>query len=669
MARPIAGAAPCVPWSTVALLLALIPAAAAGLAETDGCALVQVDMKVSMQPEQLQMKVNVAGAPGGDPCKAVDPWIRRQCTTMELPADPQAQQGGAAEAEDEVTRLKRQLAATEAKAKGGAAAEAVNLKQEESHQQRILVDASRIQEMQKLARGAAKELTRMEMHMTKLGAKLPPIDFSALMSHPTIVNGLLMGDLTGALINLAKDAKPPTSLQSRTTDLLNGHSLIYNNVAVVVILACVCTMPFIGYQLDRRSKSGEEQTPKRFSYRVGLLLLASYLIWVPAIFSSDFSFNIGFIVPVSNQRVGITQDERHGHVAGPINESTRTLVHLLWSTRAHLGAILVAIYAFIVPAAKLILLGIGEKYRFSEKIHLRRLSRNCILLMQFISKWAAPDMFAYVLLYYLIRKLQHLPVSTLGMFDIGFTCYSVFTLTCAISSLGITLPQVPGSELEDVKPPLVKRVFGLSPRGVFVLASCLATAWMCFFAIGIVTPCFALHLDGELLQHHVPDNMKQVLKMIKLNQIIGRQDVSVLRSMWSMLYWFVTDRDLNLLLAFVMLAGFAVSLTALNMATLLKAAWQLSRGKPPCLAIANSHVFKHLCMLDVLVMGVFVGTLAAGIYSEVGVVISVRYGCLVLVMAELMHYLTHFVVHSAAEYEIKAAAVQLDGEKGKDIAK
>jgi len=289
--------------------------------------------------------------------------------------------------------------------------------------------------------------------------------------------------------------------------------------------------------------------------------------------------------------------------------------------------------------------------------------------MQFISKWAAPDMFAYVLLYYLIRKLQHLPVSTLGMFDIGFTCYSVFTLTCAISSLGITLPQVPGSELEDVKPPLVKRMFGLNSRGVFVLASCLATAWMCFFAIGIVTPCFALHLDGEVLQHHVPDNMKQVLKMIKLNQIIGRQDVSVLRSMWSMLYWFVTDRDLNLLLAFVMLAGFAVFLTALNMATLLKAAWQLSRGKHPCLAIANSHAFKHLCMLDVLVMGVFVGTLAGGIYSEVGVVISVRYGCLVLVMAELMHYLTHFVVHSAAEYEIKAAAVQLDGEKGKDIAK
>jgi len=652
-------AAPCVPWIAAAFLLALIPAAAAGLAETDECALVQVDMKVDRQPDaQVQMRVDVAGAPGGDPCKAVDPWIRRMCTTIELPAAPQDVEG-----DDEVSRLKKQLAAAEAKA--------VNLNQEEDQTQRILVDANRMQEMQRLGRGAARELTKLEMHMTKMGTHLPPIDFSALMNNPTIMNGLLMGDLTGALLTLAKDAKSPTSLESRTTDLLNGHTLLYNNVAFAVVLAFVCTMPFIGYQLDRRSKSGEEQTPRRFSYRIGLLLLASYLIWIPAIFSSDFSFNIGFIVPVSDQRVGITQDERHGHVAGPINESTRTLVQLLWSTRAYTGAIIVAIYAFIVPAAKLLLLGIGEKYRFSEKVHLRRLARNCILLMQFISKWAAPDMFAYILLYYLIRKLEHLPVSTLGMFDVGFTCYSIFTLTCAISSLGITLPQVPGSELEGVKPSLVKRVFGLSPRGVFVLVSCLATAWLCFFAIGIVTPCFALHLDGEVLQHHVPDNMKQVLKMIKLNRIIERQEVSVLRSMWSMLYWFATDKDLNLLLAFVMLAGFAVFLTALNMATLFKAALQMSRGtaigKHPCPAITKSHAFKHMCMLDVLVMGVFVSTLAGGIYRSVGVIISVRYGSLVLVISELLHYLTHFVVHSAAEDEIKVAGVQLDGKKGKAI--
>jgi hypothetical protein len=615
MARPTKRAAPCLPWSAVACLLALIPASATGLAVTDDCALVQVDARVTPAPSDGHLPEGGAHL-GAD----VDPQV-------------------------------------------------VNL-HATGHGVKVLADASKMEMLMNLTR---------ELSSIRFGAHLPPIDFSALMSHPTIINGLLMGDLTTAIVNLANEQTPPTSLQARTTDMLNGNSLLYNNVAVVVILACICTMSLIGYQLDSRPKSGEEQTPKRFSNRIGLLLLASYLIWIPAIFSSDFSFNIGFIVPVSGQRVGITQDERHGHVPGPINESTRTLIHLLWSTGAHFGAVLIAIYAFIVPIAKLLLLGTGEMYRFSEKVHLRRLSRNCILLMQFISKWAAPDMFAYVLLYYLIRKLQHLPVSTLGMFDIGFTCYSVFTMTCAISSLGITLPQVPGSELEEVRPPWVKRVFARNPRGVFVLASCLATAWMCFFAIGLVTPCFALHLDGELLQHHVPDNMKQVLKMIKLNRIIGRQDVSVLQSMWAMLYWFATDKDLNLLLAFVMLAGFAVFLTALSMATLLRTAWQLSRGaavgKHPCPAITNSHIFKHLSMLDVLLMGVFVGTLAGGIYNKVGVVISVRYGCLVLMAAELMHYLTHFVVHSAADYEIKVAAIQataansVNSGKGKDVPK
>jgi len=37
------------------------------------------------------------------------------------------------------------------------------------------------------------------------------------------------------------------------------------------------------------------------------------------------------------------------------------------------------------------------------------------------------------------------------------------------------------------------------------------------------------------------------------------------------------------------------------------------------------------------------------------------------VISELLHYLTHFVVHSAAEDEIKVAGVQLDGKKGKAI--
>ncbi|CAK0908383.1 unnamed protein product, partial [Prorocentrum cordatum] len=199
--------------------------------------------------------------------------------------------------------------------------------------------------------------------------------------------------------------------------------------------------------------------------------------------------------------------------------------------------------------------------------------RYCICLMQFISKWAAPDMFAYVLLYYLIRRLQNLPVSTLCMFDIGFTCYSVFSITCAISSLGVPLPKIESDEVvKEVKPPLVRRMIagsfespGAEKRRLLVLVGLLATVWACLFAYGLGVPCFALRLDADLLKDHVPDGMKQVLKMIKLNKIIFPQNVSLVQAMGSLMYWFATDHDLNILLGFVMLAVFAVTLTALNM--------------------------------------------------------------------------------------------------------
>jgi len=378
-------------------------------------------------------------------------------------------------------------------------------------------------------------------------------------------------------------------------------------------------------------------------------------------------------------------DERHGWVPGPIHESTRTLVHLLWSTRAHVGAVLIAIYAFVVPTVKLFLLGTGEFFRFSEDIRLRKLARGCIILMQFISKWAAPDMFAYVLLYYLIRRLQNLPVSTLCMFDIGFTCYSVFSITCAMSSLGVPLPKIDSGEVE-VKPPFVRRMIagsfenlGAEKRRLLVLVGLFATVWACFFFYGLSVPCFALRLDADLLKDHVPDGMKQVLKMIKLNKIIFPQDVSLLQAMGSLMYWFATDHDLNILLGFVMLAVFAVTLTALNMANLLKTAWQLSKethvGNHPCPAMARSEVLKHLSMMDVLLMGIIVGTFAGGIYRDEGIVIYIRSGIWILVAAEAMHYLTYYCVSSLAEYETKVATIHakiinyVDGEKGKKALK
>jgi len=629
-------AAPRCPWTVVSCVLAVLSATATAQADLDGCALMQVDVRMA--------SASSAGQLPGDAAQ-----LR-------------------AEMDAKVVNLHDSAHFFDDRLSSQAEATRRNIL--------MLKEAGKLEFTTNLIRELSKEMVD----------KGQPIDFSAMMSNPTIINGLLMGDLTKAIIDLANQQSAPQSNDARNTELLNGHSLLFNNLAVIVILACVCIMPFIGHKLDGRTASDEEK-PRRFSYRIGFLLLASYLIWIPAIFSADFSFNIGFVVPVTGQRVGITQDEHHGWVPGPIHESTRTLVHLLWTTRAHVGAILIAIYAFIVPTVKLILLGIGELFRFSETIWLRRLARYCICLMQFISKWAAPDMFAYVLLYYLIRRLQNLPVSTLCMFDIGFTCYSVFSITCAISSLGVPLPKIESDEVvKEVKPPLVRRMIagsfespGAEKRRLLVLVGLLATVWACLFVYGLGVPCFALRLDADLLKDHVPDGMKQVLKMIKLNKIIFPQNVSLVQAMGSLMYWFATDHDLNILLGFVMLAVFAVTLTALNMANLIRTAWQLSKenqiGNHPCPAMARSEVLKHLSMMDVLLMGIIVGTFAGGIYRDEGIVIYIRSGIWVLVGAEVMHYLTYYCVSSLADYETKVATIHakiinyVDGENDKRVLK
>jgi len=64
--------------------------------------------------------------------------------------------------------------------------------------------------------------------------------------------------------------------------------------------------------------------------------------------------------------------------------------------------------------------------------------------VQQISKWACPDMFAYILLTYLVRSLNHPPtLQGLMQLDLGFTCFSIFCVGSTVSSLGIRRPAEP----------------------------------------------------------------------------------------------------------------------------------------------------------------------------------------------------------------------------------
>mmetsp|Transcript_52993 Transcript_52993/g.134430 ORF Transcript_52993/g.134430 Transcript_52993/m.134430 type:complete len:148 (-) Transcript_52993:152-595(-) len=71
----------------------------------------------------------------------------------------------------------------------------------------------------------------------------------------------------------------------------------------------------------------------------------------------------------------------------------------------------------------------------------------CILAVQMISKWASPDMFAYMLLMYLVGGLDHPPtLKGVGQLDLGFRSFALFCIFSTVASLGIQAPELPTSE-------------------------------------------------------------------------------------------------------------------------------------------------------------------------------------------------------------------------------
>merc|ERR1719204_1553701 len=123
-----------------------------------------------------------------------------------------------------------------------------------------------------------------------------------------------------------------------------------------------------------------------------------------------------------------------------------SLVGRLAHDAMYLGAVLVTLYAMVVPTLKLVLLALGAFLKRRGTEH-QRLARLCIVVVQAVSKWASPDMFAYILLMYLIRGWDKPPEVNSHMdLGLGFTCFCVFCVGSTVSSLGIRMPPALGSE-------------------------------------------------------------------------------------------------------------------------------------------------------------------------------------------------------------------------------
>lgn len=432
-----------------------------------------------------------------------------------------------------------------------------------------------------------------------------------------------------------------------------------NRVGLQAVGSVAC-MTMLGYGLDLGAP--HLMTGGRKAWSI-MLMFSSYVLLIPGITSVLFSFNI--LVNAFGHRISLQPDGSHKSCT----ESTAGLVHLLSTTGSTVGAALVILYAMVVPVVKLVLIALGEAMRSSRSRARLQIARSCILAVQVISKWASPDMFAYILLVHLVRGLEDPPnILTAARLDVGFSCFSVFCVCSTVSSLGIALPPLPraGERKSGEAPRLPPQSSPAARAALAMWSLVLAAAFAVLFHVGLSLPCMSFQVVEENLYSphgNVPASMKPMVEALALPELL-HSDVSVLGCTLSLLA--AAGRgEVSSALALCMLAIFAIGLTVLDMMVLVGASLRLWWAEDPagpkaCPCLAASRVLKKLSMLDVCTMGVYVVSFCLAIYREDGIVVSTERGVTFLLAAE--------VVHSVAYYTVFAFMKQAGTEDAEDTA-
>lgn len=474
------------------------------------------------------------------------------------------------------------------------------------------------------------------------------------------------------------------SVHTEDRNRLEGHSKQYNNGIIAALVGSIAGAAALGAAADsllrwRRWKLAPAQAPPAPEGRprgwvIGMLA-ASYAMLLPGITSTLFSVNIFIDV-----KLALVGDLGYNVTRHPITESMWSVIGLLFKTGGTAGAFLVILYAMVVPVLKVVLLALGELWRGSEQPRLRSASSACIFLVQLTSKWASPDMFAYILLLVLFRHLDHPPlIQAAASLDVGFSCFCIFCLCSTFSTLSIDRParareqQLATSDEEGMTSGLALHV-GKIPQLAFLkryvkerllpLVSLLSCAFAALFLWGLAAPCMSVHVDTDVLlepKGPVPVKMSwmvdQAVDTLDLSPLL-HADVSLLDCMNHLTQW-IGQGEITSLVAFLMLAIFCVATTVLDMLLLWTATFSSSLPGPNK-ALAAAQVFKHISMLDVFCMGVVVVVLAGHAYKDQGVDLKLASGMMPLIAAECIHYVTFHLVSNAAtaDFEKEEAAME-----------
>mmetsp|Transcript_79805 Transcript_79805/g.222157 ORF Transcript_79805/g.222157 Transcript_79805/m.222157 type:complete len:694 (-) Transcript_79805:169-2250(-) len=402
------------------------------------------------------------------------------------------------------------------------------------------------------------------------------------------------------------------------------------------------------------------------------ILGASYALLVPGVINVLVSFNI--VITVFDRRLSFTKDP-FGKPGAQV-ESLVSLTRMLWHEGSVVGASFLVLFAVLVPVLKLILLILGERWRHSDDAARVQAARSSIITVQHLSKWASPDMFAYILVMYLIRGLDSPPVIFApAQLDVGFVCFGVFCVVSTLSSNAIPLPKVPvpeaaavPGEAEPAAPVLGVAAGGGKPNVAFLRGSTAMLRFvilglgLCFttlMVIGVSAPVMSLQLETATLMGETP--LLPLLKPLlqpKIDRAIVdmaskvQADVSLTHCMLELVHWSSTKMDLVSAFAFAMIAIFVVFLPMLNMALLVAAGFKLigaaasgDKLEPRVAsALKAAQRMKHIEMLDVLIVGVVLVRYVGRVFASQGFSILLPEGLFVLLAAEAVHYTMYYVV-------------------------
>lgn len=176
----------------------------------------------------------------------------------------------------------------------------------------------------------------------------------------------------------------------------------------------------------------------------------------------------------------------------------------------------------------------------------------------------------------------------------------------------------------------------------------LTLAFFVLLLVGLVTPCMDLRLDLELLFENKP-NLKAFAPFLEAYHIqeLMHSEVSIWNCMGS-LARSIGGGEMACVIALVMYSVFVVAATVIDMLLLVLASLLNSCGgamsEKAHTIFAVIQKLKKLSMLDVSVMGVIVVVASLKGLRSKGVIISFRWGLLLLFGAEMCHYAAfHFV--------------------------